>query len=340
MKSELVHEIREVPVLLITFNRPTKTRQMISALRDVRPRQLFVAADGPRPDKPDDAKGCAESRRALDEIDWPCTVHRLFQDTNLGCKRGPETAITWFFSQVPAGIILEDDCVPTADFFPYCAELLERFSDNERVMMISGWNALGTWSGTTASYVFSRTAPAWGWATWRRAWQHYDPDMTAWTSSEAQHAVRSRMPAAEFRMTRRRFDQVHSGELDAWDYAWLFAVLRTGGMSAIPAQNTIRNVGFDKEATHTTNPWSPDARIPTARMTFPLSHPVEIKASKQHEDALFRRRFSRSRRVMSMLPYSVELRIREAVHRVALRASRPNDPTPPLETASRGSEHE
>jgi len=317
----------QAAVLLIIYNRPEKTRNMISVLRNAKPTELFVAADGPRQDKPDDVERCADSRLALDEIDWPCVVHRLFQDDNLGCKIGPETAITWFFSHVRAGIILEDDCVPTPDFFPFCAELLDRFNENERVMMISGYNQLGAWSGTTASYGFSRTSPTWGWATWRRAWRHYDPRMTDWTSSESQRAVKGRMPVAEFRMTQRRFDQVHSGELDAWDFAWAFAMLRTGGLSVVPTHNLIRNIGFDHDATHTKNRWSADARVSTAPLSFPLSHPARLEPTSEHEHALFARRFPISRRVMLLLPASFGSCIRAAAYRVMLPMTGRSNPS-------------
>jgi hypothetical protein len=321
-----MQQTQDVPVLLLVFNRPTKTRRMISVLREAKPSELFVAADGPRPGRADDLTQCSETRRALDDIDWPCSVQRLFQDDNLGCKRGPEAAITWFFSQVSAGIILEDDCIPQPEFFPFCAELLDRYQDDERVMMISGSNLLGARQGEVPSYQFSRTAPAWGWASWRRAWRRYDPDMSAWPSSATREALRSRLSAAEFRVLARRFDQVHSGELDAWDFAWLFAILQANGVTAISACNIISNIGFDAEATHTTNPWSPDACIPTGAVRFPLSHPPHIEPSYRHEEMLFRRRFSFSRRLMGKLPYSAELRIRESVHKVALRASRVGGP--------------
>ena len=111
----------------------------------------------------------------LDDVDWPCEVQRLYQPENLGCKRGVGAAIDWFLAYEESGIILEDDCLPTADFFPFCAELLERYRDAPEVMMIGGHNPLGRWDAREGSYLFSRTAPIWGWATWRRAWAAVRP---------------------------------------------------------------------------------------------------------------------------------------------------------------------
>lgn len=304
----------EVPVLLIVFNRPDKTLRSIDALRTIAPRRLFVAADGPRPDVPSDRRRCADTRACLRTIDWPCEVALLEQARNLGCKRGPESAISWFFTQVGAGIILEDDCLATPDFFRFCAELLDRFRDDDRLMMISGHNMLGPSSPSTDSYVFSHTTPTWGWATWRRAWRHYDPAMSGWDSPDVREAVRARMSTSEFRMMSGLFDQVHAGELQAWDFAWSFTVLRLGGLSAIPTRNLIKNIGFGDDATHTKNRFSPDARLATAPLPFPLVHPVAVERSEPHEKALHRRRFPLARRIILSLPAGLGNRIRRRVY--------------------------
>mgnify|MGYP000020444581 CR=1 FL=1 len=128
------------PILFIIFNRPDLTSRVFERIREQRPGQLFIAADGPRASKPDDFNHCNETREVTRNIDWPCEVHRLERDVNIGCKIGVSTAISWFFEHVEQGIILEDDCLPDATFFPYCAELLERFKNVNQVALISGNN--------------------------------------------------------------------------------------------------------------------------------------------------------------------------------------------------------
>lgn len=305
----------DVPVLLVLFNRPDQTRRMITALRDVRPRRLFVAADGPRPGVRSDADRCAGARDVLAEIDWPCELRTQFQVRNLGCKTGPETAITWFFSHVEDGIILEDDCIPTPDFFPFCAELLDVYAATDDVMMISGHNPLGVWSRSGSSYVFTRTSPTWGWATWRRAWQHYEPTMAAWERAGTRRAVRRRMPAAEFRLTRRRFDQVHGKGLDAWDFAWAFAMLQRDAVAVMSASNVICNIGFGEDATHTKNVLSPDSRETTTPIRFPLVHPRSTEPEVDLEKALFARRFPLTRRFLTILPPALGDAVRAALYR-------------------------
>src|SRR4051812_35098447 len=127
------------PILFLIFNRPDVTQSVFNAIREARPKQLFVAADGPRKgNKTDDAK-CREARSII-KVDWPCELKTLYREENLGCRRAVSSGISWFFSLVEEGIVLEDDCLPHPDFFPYCEELLARYRDNPRIMHISGGN--------------------------------------------------------------------------------------------------------------------------------------------------------------------------------------------------------
>ena len=178
--------MNNVPILFLIFNRPETTELVMGAIRAARPQKLYVAADGPRGGKAGEAKRCAEARVLATQVDWACEVRTLFRERNLGCRNAVSSAITWFFEHEPEGIILEDDCLPSNDFFPYCADLLERHRDDERVMAICGSAYADIGPNYPSSYYFSYYADMWGWATWRRAWQHYDSGMKSWPSFKAQ----------------------------------------------------------------------------------------------------------------------------------------------------------
>jgi hypothetical protein len=249
-------------------------------------------------------------------------VRTRFQDGNLGCKLGVGTAIDWFLSEVDDGIIVEDDCVPILDFFRFCAELLDHYRDSAEVMMIGGYNPLGAWDGGKASYVFSRTSPIWGWATWRRAWTHYDSTMARWADPRAREAVKERMPRTEFLITSQRFDLVYTQRRDTWDFAWAFAMLIAGGVSVMPVRNLVANIGFDDEATHTKRQWSNEASVPTHPLEFPLVHPSSTTPDAGFERALFRNRFPLSRRIVAALPTRAQESLRAAVYRMTTGALR------------------
>lgn len=175
MSTSIPQEPLHTPVLLIIFNRAHTTQQVFDRIRQVKPKKLYVAADGPRPHVGTDAERCAETRRIVEQVDWDCEVKTLFQEQNLGCGVAPSRSISWLFEHEEYGIILEDDCIPSRSFFWFCQELLEKYKYDTRVMHISGNNYLDGWRrDSDYSYYFSDKVNSWGWATWRRAWQLYD----------------------------------------------------------------------------------------------------------------------------------------------------------------------
>jgi hypothetical protein len=243
----------ETPVLLIIFKRPEHTRRALAAIAAARPSTLFIAADGPRGEF--EAAQCAEARRVVEEFEWPCEVRTNFADANLGCGVRVHTAITWALSQCEELIILEDDCLPNASFFRFCEELLARYRNDERVMHISGNNFVGAASRTPYSYYFSKYTHASGWATWRRAWQHFDWSMQRWPEADAAGLldVVTNDPY-ERRYWRDIFNRLAAGAPDIWDYQWNFACWSQSGLAALPSVNLVWNDGWGPDATHTKSP--------------------------------------------------------------------------------------
>ncbi|HWQ37914.1 MAG TPA: glycosyltransferase family 2 protein, partial [Burkholderiales bacterium] len=219
----------------------------------------------------------AAVRRLVEKIDWPCRVDTLFREANLGCKKAVSEAITWFFDQVQAGVILEDDCVPHPSFFPFAAELLDRYRDDERICMISGDNFLFGQRRTPYSYYFSRYTHIWGWASWRRAWALYDHGMTLWPElREGGWLMDILGEAAAARYWSAIFDATHADLNSSWAYRWTFAAWASSSLTVIPAVNLVSNIGFGEAATHTVNRSNRFAALPVSEMVFPLSHPPYV----------------------------------------------------------------
>jgi hypothetical protein len=214
-------------------------------LRKVQPKNIYVAADGPRKGHSGDALNCPAVRQVIaDNIDWPCAITTLFRTENLGCGKAVSSAISWFFEHVEHGIILEDDCFPDPTFFDFCSVLLEKYQNDTLVKHISGNNfQLGRHRGA-GSYYFSHYPHIWGWATWRRAWAGYQfilPDMQVLSVQNLQLVAQLPM---------RMLTEVQQGKLDTWDTQWLYHVVSTGCLCATPQVNLVKNAGFDS-GTHT-----------------------------------------------------------------------------------------
>ncbi len=269
------------PVIFLIFNRPEETARTFAAIRAARPSKLLVVADGPRPDRAAERDLCDRTRSVIDGIDWSCLVRRNFADTNMGCGKRVSSGLDWAFGLVEEAIILEDDCLPDPSFFPYCVELLERYRADGRIMMISGDNFQNGVGRTSDSYYFSRLPHCWGWATWRRAWQHYDFTMADWPQRREARWLKTiaQNPALE-RYWARCFDDVMSGKIDTWDYQWMYCIFAHSGLSIVPNVNLVTNIGFGNAATHTLK--FDECHVVPSRMTeFPLRHPAAVRPCEE-----------------------------------------------------------
>ena len=234
----------KTPVAFMVFNRPNTTEQVFAAIRQARPEILLVIADGPRPGRTGEAKLCAEVRAIIENIDWPCIVHKNYSDVNLGCKGRVSSGLNWVFTEVEEAIILEDDCLPHKDFFPFCEKLLEQYRHDERVTMIGGTNYLVDRLQVPESYVFSRYFPVWGWASWRRAWNQYDLSMHNWPRFRKEGQLRGLYAdGCMRRFLTSSFDNTYNGRINTWDIQWFFACLFNNGLSIVPSRNMISNIG-------------------------------------------------------------------------------------------------
>jgi hypothetical protein len=240
------------PVLFLVFNRPHCTKQSLQAIRAARPSKLYIAADGPRRGRDEELQATDMVRAIATAVDWPCEVSKLFQTGNLGCKHAVVSALDWFFTNEESGIIIEDDCLPSPDFFPYCEALLQRYANTEEVALISGANFVPHPAEHKYTYRFSRYANIWGWASWRRTWQSYDKDIAFWPSWKSSNEWAHIFPdPVERRYWERILDATHDGQIDTWDYQLAACMWRRHMYSVCPNTNLVANIGFDSSATHT-----------------------------------------------------------------------------------------
>ncbi len=269
----------KTPIALIIFNRPDYTARVFEEIRQAKPPQLLVIADGPRPDHVEDIQKCAATREIIDRVDWECEVFKNFSDTNLGCGVRPATGISWVFENVETAIILEDDCIPHPSFFAFCDELLERYRHDTRVMHISGNNYWSNKHPRAENYTFSRYPMSWGWATWRRAWQHYDFDMKLWPEIAQKKILLDLLNDRHTAQTWTRiFQDVVDMDLGCWDFQWILTCWLQNGLAILPNINLVSNIGFGDDATHTFSADSTSVdgfqlSVPADKMTFPLKNP-------------------------------------------------------------------
>jgi len=277
------------PVVFLIFNRPDLTRRVFEVISKAKPRQLFVVADGPR--SSEDVEKCAQTRAVIDRIDWECDMHKNFSDKNLGCGRRISSGIDWVFSQVDEAIILEDDTLPVDSFFTYCQLLLERYRDDARVMTINGNNFQSGQSRSEYSYHFSKYNACWGWATWRRAWMHYDYEMKTWPVFKRSGMLEGICEdPCEQQFWSELFDSMHANPavIDTWDHQWKYACWSQNGLAIEPSVNLVSNLGLARsDATHTTGNNPMLEQISKTREIMEIKHAPLVARNRAADQYIF-----------------------------------------------------
>lgn len=278
------------PVLLITFNRPEHTRQVLERIMEQHPYDLYVFQDGAREGFADDAERCAAVRQVIEDLTAKVdvTLHTYFSQENLGCGAGPMTGIDWFFSQVERGIVMEDDCLPHPDFFTYCVALLERYEESTDVMFINSTLYDGRWK-CGASYDFSHYMVTGAWASWARAWKGFDLDLIQLNANRfRKHCKRLLYSVTEadwwyFKVLEIQRD---NSKKSYWDYQMQIHLFRHNGLTVHPRRNLVSNIGFDGAGTHTLDNGDGRGNQPVYDI-MPLSHPEKIQVDTKRDYECF-----------------------------------------------------
>jgi hypothetical protein len=296
----------QTPVALFAYNRPDYTRRVLDRICEADPPCLLFVADGPKPEDETDRQYTQAVRDLVLENTFPFDVRYEFADENLGLRHRFSTGLNWVFDQVTEAIILEDDILPELDFFRYCQLLLNRFRDDDRVMEITGRNQLERWQRNDYDYHFSYYGGIWGWATWRDAWDKFDPNMELWADPTVRDRIRDLVSEPEqFRYLKRVYDSTAAGETESWAYAWGFARHLNSGLSIVPSRNLVRNIGFGEKSTNRQNVGSGFAGKETFNLEFPLDHPPYVAVDREYDDRFHRLRPARWK-VMPGMHYITE----------------------------------
>jgi len=290
----------KTPILFLIFNRPDTTQRVFDKIREQKPKYLYIAADGARQDKQGDAELCKQTRTITDQVDWNCEIKTLFREENLGCKKAVSEGITWFFDNVEEGIILEDDCLPSNSFFKFCEENFDKYRHHLRIMHISGENPLNKEFGKV-SYYFSQIPHIWGWASWRRAWNLYDPEFQDFNYFIENNVIQNVFEQKEVRKYWNKiFIRVKNGEISTWDYQWTYSLFINNGLSIVPNKNMVSNIGFGgSEATHTNE----NANC-SDRKTYEVDkiiHPKFIIPEKQAINEILKERYDIHKKTVSFI---------------------------------------
>lgn len=278
----------KVPVALFSFNRPDFTRQVMEQIRVYAPPVIFLIQDGPRRGAISDLHGTAEVRRILESVNWNCKIYRLYSDENLGLLERFDSGLKYIFSKVECCIILEDDVLPSQDFFRFAAAALEDFRTDKRIGMISGYCETTNRRPILGRY-FSRKPKVWGWATWSDRLVDFDPKQNYFSGRSllsSFHELKLRH-FSFFESLMWRIRMGRATNIGTWDYQWSFHVLFNYGYCLASSTNLIKNLGFGLASTNTvlvppfinfdvkdTSDWQLDRSVPKKSSSLDIRETV------------------------------------------------------------------
>ena len=275
------------PILITAWRRVEKLEKLLKAIKANKPKKIYISCDGPRNNNLNDQYLIEKVKRTIDNlIDWDCEILKQYNYENLGCRGAMIKAINWFFEHESEGIILEDDCIPNKEFIPYCSKLLKKYKKDHKVWNISGTNLHDGIVRGDGSYYLSKYFIGWGWATWRDRWLNFDSDLKSWAKAKEVFLLKSIFSnPLEIKYWTTIFNRFYKeGIPDTWDIEWAYTCFVNEGNTIIPNVNLIKNIGFDKEATHTK--FTID-KYSNNNLIFPLIHPTFLINDKNADKYTF-----------------------------------------------------
>jgi len=276
----------DVPVAIQAFIRPDMLKKQWEVIKQARPSILFIRSDGPRETVPSDKELVEKSRKITEDVDWNCTVYRLYQEKNLGLYALLDVTNKFIWEHVDRCVYLEDDQIPSVSFFRFCAEMLEKYKDDYRVNRITGVNLEGVWEKTSADYFFAKVPTSSGVAIWKRTIENNDVNLDYAKDPFVMKNLQKILPW----YLKKQFNSFAKKGTFAYhkpggEFFTRHAEYCQNQLIIVPKYNLMSNIGVGDGSTHTASKMKqmPKAlqsqyHMKTYELDFPLNHPKFVMA--------------------------------------------------------------
>ena len=229
----------KTPVLLLGYNRPHQMRGLIQSLATLKPELILFAVDGPRSDRPNDADLVRQTQELASEITWDSEIRTRFRKSNLGLRRAVVDAVTWANDEYGRVIVLEDDVRAGPQLLDFLNQNLIIHQENPKIAHINGYNLVPKEHLTHANNAsrLSIYPESYAWATWDRAWQKYDDNLT-WAKNASVKDIKkicgSTIGALHW---KQNFGDAAAERIDTWAYRWLASMWEQNWLMVSPNRN-------------------------------------------------------------------------------------------------------
>ncbi|MFN5854764.1 MAG: glycosyltransferase, partial [Pseudanabaenaceae cyanobacterium] len=274
------------PIAFFAYKRPEHTRKSLESLarnHGAEASELFIFCDGIK--KSEDRAAIQQVREVIRSQQWCGRVHIIEREQNMGLAKSVIQGVTDLCNQYGKVIVLEDDLVLSPFFLEYMNQALDTYVADSQVVQISGHMFPVEFPPSQMDCVFLPFTTSWGWATWQRSWQHFDPDMRGYaelkSNSRKQHKFNLNGSYNYFSMLELQIN----GKIDSWAIRWYLSTFMLDGLTLFPKKSLVTNIGFDGSGTHCSDSLSFDSEVTQSRI---LSMPKSTQLNAEEVNIVFK----------------------------------------------------
>jgi hypothetical protein len=265
------------PILFLTYKRFHTSIRVFNSIKKIKPNKLYFASNAPQNDR--EKAAVQKVRDIIKKINWRCKLVTIFYSKHMPVKESIPTSINFFFKKEKQGIILEDDILPSKNFYFFCQKMLKIYKNNKKINCISGNRFLKRKKNSLNIY-FSKYHNIWGWATWRTRWKNYDPHIKFWPKFQKTKKFKNlNENIYEFAYWKNIFDKTYKGKINTWDYQLQACAWYNNQLCIIPPVSLTQNIGFGRDAEHTIarNKFIKKRKENKINFTFPKKITQDVK---------------------------------------------------------------
>ncbi|TDS08442.1 glycosyltransferase family protein [Sphingobacterium paludis] len=296
------------PIVLFVYNRPKHTRKTLAALEKnllASSSLLFIISDAP---KNADAVEAVNEVRSIIREPWNFKhITIMERNRNWGLAENVIDGVTKIINEYGQIIVLEDDLETSPYALTYFNDALLRYQAEERVMEISGYMYPVQHPKRLPKSFFFRVANSWGWATWKRAWDKFNPDIEALTDN----FDRADIKQFSIERTENFWKQVKAykaGKINSWAIRWYLSVFNAQGLVLYPRNSMVQNIGTDGSGTHSDRDNAYRVELAQSKMKY---FPNDIEENKKAYEAIKQFYATRKGSIMERLVRYVEKKLRK-----------------------------
>jgi len=237
------------PIALFVYNRPKHTERTLKFLKQnelAAESRLFIFSDGAK--SAEDEANVQEVRELLKNIDGFKSVEIIERKENMGLANAVIAGVSRLVKDYKQVIVFEDDLVSSPYTLTYFNEALNRYRNEESVMHIGAYMYQLKENKLPESF-FYRAATSWGWATWDRAWQHFNPDINQ-LIAQFDAKKRSAFSIEHTMNFWKQMQDFKRGKNNSWAIRWYASIFLKGGLTLNPSHSLVNNIGHDGTGVH------------------------------------------------------------------------------------------